>query len=180
MLTLDTEKHAYELDGRPIPSVTQIIGAEYSNPYWTPRGRDRGTAVHSAVQYLIQGDLDEESIDPQWAGYLQAFKAWQGLVNPIIREVEKRVYNRKLNYAGTVDLVVEVHGKRALIDLKTGDSTTVGIQLSAYQMCFEGAPTLYALKLCGDGNFRFRQVGGLHERVKFAALCGDYHRRMSV
>ena len=174
--------HEYHLDGKPIPSVTQIIGAwDDPNPYWTPRGRDRGTAVHSAVQYLIQGDLDEDSVDPQWAGYLKAFKDFQATVNPEFLAVEEMIFNRQFWYAGRVDMRCKVFGKEALVDLKTGDSATVGLQLSAYGMCYPGRPMpTFALKLMPNGDYRFRKAGGLSDRLKFAAMAGAYNGRVSA
>jgi hypothetical protein len=38
--------------------------------------RARGYAVHRAIHYLVEGDLDEESIDPSIAGYVAAFRDW--------------------------------------------------------------------------------------------------------
>ena len=93
-LTFDDATHAYRLNGIPVPSVTQVLRASgYVSFYQdltdqiadgtrspadgvlalVSRGRrlaearDRGQRVHTALHLLLEGDLDDDSIDDESA-----------------------------------------------------------------------------------------------------------------
>jgi len=100
----DPELHRYEIDGRRVPSVTEII-----RPYlrgsdrFTDEGRERGSRVHKAVQFYLENDLG--SIDSQDEGYLEALRkldAAIGLRRPSSK-IEGQVFDPMRLYAGTFD-----------------------------------------------------------------------------
>jgi len=62
--TFDGDHHLYLVQGRPVPSVTQVLqatglGADYSMvpPQVLERKRTIGQFVHQATQYLDEGSL---------------------------------------------------------------------------------------------------------------------------
>src|SRR5438128_7894060 len=62
--TFDPERHLYLVDGRPVPSVTQVLhsarlAADYSMvpPDVLERKRIIGEYLHKATQYLDEGSL---------------------------------------------------------------------------------------------------------------------------
>ena len=84
--------HRYFLDGERLPSVTQILQASGLIDFSKIPGpillgaKARGTAVHKALHYYNEGDLDVEAfcLDfPEYAPYVQAwltFRAESGFV----------------------------------------------------------------------------------------------------
>jgi hypothetical protein len=67
--TFDADRHLYLVQGRLVPSVTQVLqatglGADYSivPPEVLERKRIIGQFVHEATQYLDEGSLDLASI----------------------------------------------------------------------------------------------------------------------
>ena len=77
------ETHTYTTaEGRRLPSVSRVIRplteAVYGSidPEILRRAADFGTAVHACTEYLDAGELDEESIDPEWQPYIDAYTAF--------------------------------------------------------------------------------------------------------
>lgn len=106
----DKEKHVYYVDGQKVPGVSEILrGLGLSKEYGgvSPFYAERGTAVHKAIEYLLAGELDEDTLDPLLVPYINGFKAWwKDRVFPSLPPpTEVRLYSRRLNYAGTVDLL---------------------------------------------------------------------------
>jgi hypothetical protein len=83
--TFDGARHLYLVQGRPVPSVTQVLhaaglGADYSMvpPQVLERKRTIGHFVHKATQYLDDGSLDLASVDPELEPYLAAYQRFLG------------------------------------------------------------------------------------------------------
>lgn len=77
----DPALHVYRLDGRPIPSTTQVLGAVGLSPDFSKvnrsvleHRRQLGSALSVCLQFLQQGDLDSNTIDPEVAPLLEAHK----------------------------------------------------------------------------------------------------------
>lgn len=134
-LRFDSETHTYTLDGRVIPSVTQILSAEglinshTSNPYYMTRGRH----AHDTVRLYLEGNLDEESLDPQLNSYLQGAKDFLADTGFKVQGFETPMYHPYYLYAGTPDLWGLLENRTTLIDVKTGSPDKWHVlQLSAY------------------------------------------------
>ena len=57
---------------------------------------------------------------------LRVFAQWQkeytvGIIKPK-EDIECKVYDFENGYAGTIDMVAEVRGRRGIVDLKTGNA----------------------------------------------------------
>jgi hypothetical protein len=169
VIEFDAATHTYTVDGRIVPSVTQIIGAaglvDYEGvPAWRlEEARWRGSAVHQACWYLDQQDLDWSTVNEQHRGYLDAWEAFQQDSGFQIRAIEQRLFNPIQGYAGTADRfgllpVGQREGvyDEAVIDLKTGElQPGAAIQLAAYAMCCPEPFKLrrLAVRLKPDGRY---------------------------
>lgn len=84
------------------------------------KGGDVGTEVHEAIYLTLHGkivDVTELSKEAQ-----KAFKAWFDwftYLSPGVLAYEQVVYSKGLDYCGTLDAVLEIDGKRVLVDWKT-------------------------------------------------------------
>lgn len=137
-LQFDEPSHRYTVNGRVIPSVTQIISAvglyefDFVSRETLAIAAERGRIVHTYIEWYEQGVLDESSIDSELAGYFSAYLKMKAELNlPKPDEIEKRVYSATYGYAGTLDqLFVK---PRWINDHKTGVKSPVhGLQLSGY------------------------------------------------
>jgi hypothetical protein len=139
----DITTHTYTVDGKVLPSVTQVIQAagliDFSMipPDRLKAAADLGTAVHLATEYDDQGRLDPASIDPVVAPYLAQWRRFKDDFNYEMISSEKRMYSQKYGYAGTIDRGAVIRlartPRRCVIDIKTGFSNQIaGVQLAAY------------------------------------------------
>lgn len=71
----DPDKHIYTLDGRAIPSVTQVLPYNYS--YHSEYARQRGIYVHTMIELYNQDNLNEESLDKELQPFLNAYKKFR-------------------------------------------------------------------------------------------------------
>lgn len=150
MLEFDEQKHEYRLDGVVLPSVTQILEPLSKANY---KGIDedilikaayRGSCVHGAIELFCEYGV--EDIVAEYRGYFEAFErfASEQVFEPI--DIEKRVYHKKLMYAGTADSIAKLDGKMVLIDWKTSSSINeklYGVQLEAYEQALRSMDEKY-------------------------------------
>lgn len=124
------DPHAYELDGTPVPSVTQVLDVsgliDFSGipPGILAAARTRGGKVHQAIHYWNERDLDVATFRgtfPEYAGYLDSWIALMesGRLKTVL--CEHRVASRRYRYAGTIDWLGELDGHAAILDFATGD-----------------------------------------------------------
>ena len=134
----DPVAHRYTLDGRVLPSVTQILRGldDFSNvpARVLEKARDRGQRVHAACNLDVLGTLDENTVDDEVAPYLAQFRKFLRESGFMPTLSECRVYDDKLWYAGTLDLFGDLPGCMDVqIDIKSGlIPRSVGPQTSAY------------------------------------------------
>ena len=156
-IQFDPEPHIYTVDGRVIPSVTQILEdtglVDYSAlpPSIRDAALERGEQVHRAIALYFQGDLDESSVPANYQGYFQAALTFCMDVDMKTEPdgLEMRGYVERPEYCGTLDLVgnllVPRIGRRnCLVDWKTGAAEPwVRLQTAAYAKFFEHPATRY-------------------------------------
>ena len=141
------EKYGYEIDGVWLPRVTAILSVDRNPYFWRNsngvsaqgglrQAAEWGTIAHETIQRIVRGELGR--VEEKIAIAIQAFEEWHRK-NPIRcadpeHDIEKRVFDMGNGYAGTIDLVAEVHGVIGIIDLKT--STVIrkeySLQTAAY------------------------------------------------
>lgn len=131
------EGHVYTVDGKVVPSVTQVLEPLYD---WSgiPRrvlevAAERGKAVHKACELHALGTLDESSLDEEVAAYLNGYKKFLADTGFKPERVEEVIYSAEGGYAGTSDLTGRLRRKNLLVDIKSGVMSPVtGAQTSAY------------------------------------------------
>lgn len=155
----DPVTHRYTIDGKVVPSVTQVVRRFAPFPFaCDPWYLTRGTMVHKACALLVLGELDESTIDPRIAGYVAAAKRYLspevfGEITTMI--VETPTYDKRGQFAGTPDL----WANHVLIDWKSSDDPATEIQLGGYVELLMGHrhPTTTrvcrAIELHDDGTF---------------------------
>ncbi len=115
--------HRYTVDGRELPSVSQLcrflsreIYGEI-NQYTLDAAASRGTKVHKATEVLdLYGKAD---VDDDLLPYLNAYLKFRREHTIQWERIEHAVYHPEDDYAGTIDRYGDVDGKRAVVDLKT-------------------------------------------------------------
>lgn len=160
-LVFDKETHTYRMGGRVISSVTQaILKAGLIDARWfTEESRIRGTAVHEAIFYDVHNDLHKPSLHPVVVPYIEAWEKFktQSKFKPMPKFCELRQWHPLYDYCGTPDLLGMLNGRVWLIDVKTGDCPTAGIQTAAYRefpKIRAFSPMRASLRLKPDGTYR--------------------------
>lgn len=154
--TFDPESHTYRLDGRVLPSVTQVLDEWRVITF----GRDEffvsslseavipadkmnqaaafGTAIHHGAKLIMTGEIDWNTVDEALIPPLMEFMRWMDdyKVKPL--HIEEPMYSVKHGVAGTPDFIGEIKGfrHRCLVDFKTGAHALVAPQVYAYEMIY--------------------------------------------
>lgn len=179
----DEEKHRYTTQGGVVlPSVTRILHPvtlsfyEGVDPETLRLKAELGHAVHSCIEYLIDDDLDETSIDLSWQPYIDAWKYWRSVYQPKFLHTELRLGCEL--FCGTVDCICEINGEIFVIDWKTTDKLlkTVGPQTAAYELLardFDKRKSMLnraALQLKPNGQFVFERFTDINDYSIFEYL----------
>jgi len=160
MVTFDAPSHTYRDGSGRVTSVTQAIsGAGLVDSRWfDDYSRDRGTAVHLATELWDKGTLDEDTLDPVIVPYLEGWKLFTAETGAVwdITGIEQRVFSTSHRYAGTLDRIGTVNGRRTLADIKTGlsNSRNTALQLAAYCHAIGEVCDRMAVHLPGDGKYK--------------------------
>ncbi len=157
--------HRYTYMGREILSVTQAIGAvgisDFSNVPTEDleRAREIGVVVHEIAHLYGQSVLDENSVDLELIGYLNAIKLFYAERVKKIIDLEFKLYNAYFRFAGQCDILYEsFDGKIYLDDYKTAKQAlpAAKLQTSAYKYSTE---KLYKIKIAGRAGVRLDNQG---------------------
>lgn len=163
MLTFDPELHRYTVDGRELPSVTQVLEdvgiVDYSRIPRDTReaAMARGTRVHIATAFddeftfgFNPAPLDESTVSDEDMGYVEAWRRFRAEKRFRADLIEHRSYHPQYWYAGTLDRTGVFESSphfRVCVDLKSGTAEPwVQIQTAAYSAFFDH-PRTY-LRMC--------------------------------
>lgn len=85
----------------------------------TAEAADIGTHVHRWAEQHAKGENPPWPVNPQVRSGVEAYCAWLEAhhVEPVF--VERRIYSREFEFAGTVDLVARIDGALCVADYKT-------------------------------------------------------------
>lgn len=134
-LMFDEAAHEYRVEGRKLPSVTGILKAAgfIDTTFMDEAAMQRGTYVHQACEYFDQGDLREETLNPLIQPFLEGWKLFLKEMRATVRKIEWRVYHPGMDYAGTLDRILEIGGRLVLGDIKSGaPAAWHAVQTAAY------------------------------------------------
>jgi hypothetical protein len=182
-LTFDPEAHVYRMNGKRVPNVTTILSDLHlvDHSHVPESARERGTAVHAAIHYWLEGDLDESSLTDEIAPYFRAAIAFLEDSKAKIGGSEIRVYHPEARYAGTLDALGEFFGDPGIADWKSGAlGETIGLQTAAYDLALGGPPRRrFGVQLRDDGTYRLADLSkrpeAARDRARFLAAV-DLHR----
>lgn len=189
MLEFSEERHEYRLDGKIVPSVTQVLAPLYSfdrvPPEVLEHKRQIGHAVHKAVELDIQGELDEASLADAVRPYFDAWRLFRSIVRWEDFQTELRVAHTSNRYAGTVDLILRVGEQWWLIDVKSCAtvSPAVGLQTAAYARAYETTfpecriGKRFALQLKANSKPCVTEYRDLNDYTVFQSLLNVHHWR---
>lgn len=126
--------------GNHVTDILDVMGM-YRNDDNIPKGQvdfylRRGSAVHSATAMFDRGTLDESSVDPLIAPYLEAWKAFRREVGGDMLHIELFMASDVLDYCGTLDRIVGpslIYPGKLLLDIKTSEAAvTTRLQTCGY------------------------------------------------
>lgn len=157
--------HRYTIDGRELPSVSQLcrflsreIYGEI-NQYTLDAAASRGTKVHKATEVLdLYGKAD---VDDDLLPYLNAYLKFRREHTVQWERVEYATYHPEDGYAGTIDRYGDVDGKQAVVDFKTTYTVhkpLCAASLNLYRRMMEATgnrvDALYILHLRKDESYK--------------------------
>lgn len=143
-LTFDSAGHTYKLNGRQLPTVSQIVRLITGDTYaGIPRATLKkaaafGTAVHKSIELYNETYIIKYSDDFKATFCLNQWVRLRPEFDKII-DNEIMVHYRDL-YAGTFDSIAIKDGELILIDYKTTNRfhrENVTIQLNLYRIAYE-------------------------------------------
>lgn len=200
MLTFDESTHTYFWDGVKVPGVTSILGdfikvEIQGTSYHVGRNNGvvipsevmeeagaKGTDIHEGCRIIANGGLDWSALDGAYVGPLKQFQAWIDDFKPAIMFTEAPFYSIRYGYAGTIDIIAMINGKLCFIDVKSGDSDSVGPQLSAYEhgWCehnrYPGTTQRWCLKIPKNGDkYKFERMNGFKDWQYFLACLYQFN-----
>jgi hypothetical protein len=201
-LTFDHASHSYTLNGKDVPSVTQVMDAEglTSFSFADESHRQRGTWVHdiaelvarnwkgNTVEEIIQNSRwSPETTEPSLVPYGRAcalFLLESGFRPTVIEQI---VGSERLGICGKLDAYgPAADGSNWLVDVKSGQPYEgAWIQTALYSYCLEETLQLktdwrVVVQLKPDGSYRLfgppRPAGGVDLAVGMA-VCTVYRWR---
>jgi hypothetical protein len=159
-ITLPDARYYQRSPGIFYPSVTTILGyfpkgaffetwlkdSGHNADYIMRRAGDEGTQVHNAAEKILRGE-EVRWIEPDghvnfnthvWKMILSFYDFWS-TYKPNLILSEEFMFSDTHKYSGTLDLLVELNGKKWIIDIKTSTAihTSHFLQMSAYVKAYE-------------------------------------------
>src|SRR3990172_8429641 len=131
-------------------------------PGGPPAPRLRGRQAHEAVAALAEGR--DESVSPRVAPYLEAFRKFLADSGCRVVAAEVEVAHPLWRYAGRLDLLAWLRGRRAILDVKTGASEGADYQVAGYvdawniQHPTERAEVRGVIEVREDKTYRYREI----------------------
>lgn len=185
------EGHRYVVAGEEIPSVTTVLSAQGIGADFTmvdeatlEFAKNRGVAVHAAVQFLLEDRLDWSTVDERIVPYLQAFERFRKATGFEPIEVEQPLFDPGLRIAGTPDMWGWMGNRRVVVDLKATAALHPGnrIQVAGYQRMIHVARKQridgrYLLQLRKDGRPNLVECKDPIEPHVFVAAVSAHHGR---
>lgn len=171
---------AYQVDGRRVPSVTEVLslagvssfgGGCGIDPDVLAKAAHRGHRVHEWTEWLDDSSRrdDAEPSPLGIEGYCDAYHAFKDESGFKPQHVEYVVVNDSRRYAGTIDRIGSIEllkdERPIVLDLKTSAmlAPEVRLQLSGYRMAFAAEqgtdPKDYqraSLQLTKDGKYKLK------------------------
>jgi hypothetical protein len=180
MIILD-DNHIYRNEKREVYiSVTQHLTIAGLQDFSMVRKEDldhaaeRGKHVHDACKLYAYDDLDVDSLDPAYKGYVEGYILFCNEHDFVIHQSEEIVYSDRLRTAGTFDIKGTLDGKPMSADIKTSAivSPTTGLQLAGYQLLDnKGFSHRYCIHLLPNGKYKPIPYTDPRDKQIFQSIC---------
>lgn len=139
----DDSEHIYRLNGKIIPSCTQILREEGISNYDFCDDSDKqfGKAGHKVTELWDKCNLDIDTVSehlyPYLLGYQKFLADFKVIILPEL--IEKPIYSLKWGYGVTPDRVAMVNGKLSVYEIKFSSSLakSTAIQTAAQKIAVE-------------------------------------------
>ena len=168
LLTFRESDHSYEVEGKKLPSVSEIIRfisrEIYANAtqFQLDRAADRGTRVHRACENIDRYGSCE--VDAEIIPYVEAYMDFLRKYKPEWKLIEHSMCDLNDGFAGTLDRYGIIGGKRVIVDLKSNSSikpVLVTAQLNGYRHLARvndyEVDAIASLHLKGDGKYSYME-----------------------
>lgn len=159
-------EHRYFVDGRELPSVTQILDASglISSFCKDEEARFRGSKVHELCAVDDVTPLDLRTVPASLRGYVRAWRRYRADAGFMPTLIEHRVDDIKHGFCGRFDRlgIRREQSLLTIIDLKTSKSGAVPdyarLQLAAYALAYDATKVFerIAVALKPDGSYNCR------------------------
>ena len=175
MTSFDATSHTYTINGRLVPSVTQVLGDLLPGWQASEWHMQRGTAVHACAAMIAQGKAFDH--DPAIAGQVAAIRKFFSEVKPQVLEVEKRLFAEGYGYAGTCDMVAVFKKAAVVVDWKATVTAAAQYQVAAYALAMN-LDYGCAVEIREDGTYHMTPIWELRRyKQKWLALLSAYNIR---
>jgi hypothetical protein len=178
-LIFDPEKHTYKVDGKVLPSVTDICKplvtfGEISQEVLRQAAR-RGSQVHEYAELIDYGvEANDLEVEPELVGYVTAYTRFLRDYKPEWLHIEKPLYSLDLGYAGTLDRFGLIDDEEVIVDIKTSSSANRATriawatQLTAYLALLNRPHAKrFNLWLKPDGTYQLISASKTEEKYSF-------------
>jgi hypothetical protein len=157
----DEKSHTYTMDGKRLPSVTEIIRDVLPSKQWgTDWHMERGTQIHVAAKLIAEGQTP--IVDPQIEGHVDGIMAFHRKEVKGVVAAELPVFCTKTLYAGTLDLIADLSMiGLAVVDYKaSGCEYRTALQMCAYALAYGDKSIKWGVMvtLPGDGKYKINVV----------------------
>lgn len=180
-LVFNEDDHSYFVDGKRVPSVTEVCSLLTADKYSGGQAlihaaAVRGTAVHELCALYDMDALPDE-IDPAYSCYLKAWAAFCRDYRPQWLWIEKPLGSQRL--AGTVDRIGIIDGHPVIVDIKTTSSMdrvskiSLACQLAGYEILAEllrinvEKDSGLGVQLRRDGTYTVHSASKIAEKYAF-------------
>lgn len=142
----------------PTLSVEEAMSSIYAK---RDKAGNEGSDAHRIIEQMaVQGDQGI-SYKGKVGGYIDAYRKFVSDVPHKVLASEMVVYSKKYGYAGQLDAIIELPGRKVLVDFKTSNTIVPEhhAQVAAYREALQemGKPVdgSAILQLCEDGTYSF-------------------------
>lgn len=163
-LRFEATGHVYTtLDGRVLPSITQLLkaGGYVDTTWFTDEGRDRGGVVHEMTAALDQGALDVRTLVHEHKNRVCGYASAMTILRPDWILIEQALASAR-GFAGRPDRAGYVRDRLAVLDIKTGQPAPSNAIQTALQAILVGEAIgerpewidRYCIYLAEDGGYK--------------------------
>lgn len=180
-IDFDPEHHVYTVNGKRLPSVTEICApltaADMAklSPALISAAANRGSLVHELTELIDYGTApDDLEMYAALVPYITAYQRFLRDYRPRWQRIEYRLASEKDGFAGTLDRLGVIDDRPAIVDIKTTSAATRPTkvswvaQLSGYRrLCGDAALDRYVLLLKPNGRYSFYNSLDIEKKYSF-------------